>query len=392
MIKRAGAAAVLLFAGIFRSLCAQTPPPGWKGAIEIREGVRIVKNPAQPLYGRIALALETDLVIGDDKDERALFYRKISAAVDRSGNILIWDPDSFRIQKFDASGRYLQSIGKKGEGPGEFMSPYQLSYQMDEAGRLFVWDNAKIHKFSPEGKYERSIVSSASGNRQFAIGSAGSIIRDGWEFDKDRMSETVVLTDGKGKFAKKIAGFPSQKFEAFMKDKPRFSVFYPELVLRPWTRDRALFGYPSEHRITGVDGRGETTLIIEKDEAPVKFTSGEKSKLIDEFLAGKADGSRADLERQKLVPDFWPFFDAFFADDRGRIFVRRMRSNLDPDPGTVFDLFSEEGIFLREITVAEADCLVLTNGFLYSRKYNKEKECDQLFRYRIKNWEALGVR
>jgi hypothetical protein len=390
MIKSALAASIIF--GLFLPLPAQSPPAGWKGSVEIRDGVRTVKNPAEPLHGRITLSLEEDLVIGNDKDAQTLFFMKISVAVDRSGNIFIWDPDSFRIQKFEKSGRYLRTIGKKGEGPGEFMSPYQLRFQADEGGRLYVWDNAKIHLFSVDGGFERSIPISPSGNRQFAVLSSGSIIRDSWEFDQDRMSETVVLIDRGGKTLKRVAGFPSQKFEAAMKDKARFTVYYPELVLSPWTRDAALFGFPSEYRITAVDGRGETILAIERAGSPARFTSAEKGKLIDEFLAGKRAESRAALERQRLVPDFWPFFDAFFADERGRIFVRRMRSNLESVPETVFDLFSPEGFYLREVTVAEPDCLALTNGFLYSRRYDREKECDRLFRYRVANWTALAAR
>jgi hypothetical protein len=380
---------LVFFIGVFSGLFTQNPPPGWKGTIENRDGARVVKNPTEPIYGRVALDLERDLVIGDDKDEHSLFYYKTSTGVDRLGYVYIWDPNSFRIQKFDKAGKFVQTIGKKGEGPGEFRDAFQLKFLVDATGRLYVRDNAKIHVFSPEGSFERSIPASSSGNRHFAVVSGGMILRDDQAFDKDRMTERVVLTDGAGKILKTVAGFPSLKFETWIKEKPRFTVYYPELILAPWTPESALFGYPSVYRLFAADGRGETRMIIEKEEAPVRTTAREKSRLIDEFLAGNKNASRAGLENQKLLPEFWPFFDALLADDEGRIYVQRTKTILDENPGTVFDIFNREGFYLYRATATEDVCLVIADGFLYSRKYNREKECDQVFRYRIKNWAEL---
>ena len=38
--------------------------PEWKGKIETDNGVKIIKNPQQPLYGDILLEIEEDLEIG----------------------------------------------------------------------------------------------------------------------------------------------------------------------------------------------------------------------------------------------------------------------------------------------------------------------------------------
>jgi len=389
IVKTARRGLFVIIIGVSSGLVAQTLPPGWKGTIENREGVRIIKNPAGPLHGEVTLELEKDLVIGDDQDEHSLFYYKTSIRVDRPGNIFVWDPNSFRIQMFDKTGKFVRTIGKKGEGPGEFMDAFQLKFLLDGMGRLYVRDNAKIHVFSSEGRFERSIPAAASGGRNFAVLLDGAILRDGWAFEKDRMKEIVVLTDGEGKILKTVAGFPSQRFEVQMKEKPRFTVYYPELIVSPWTAAAALFGLPSAYRLTAVDGRGETGMIIEKEEAPVRTTPREKAKIIDEFLSGNRKASRSELENQKLLPEFWPFFDALLADDKGRIFVQRTKNILDEAPGTAFDVFSREGFYLYRANAAEDVCLAIADGFLYSRKYNREKECDQVFRYRIRNWEDL---
>ena len=48
--------------------------PVWKGKIEYKDGVKIVKNPREPLFGEITFELEKDLVIGNEEDENQAFY------------------------------------------------------------------------------------------------------------------------------------------------------------------------------------------------------------------------------------------------------------------------------------------------------------------------------
>ena len=95
---------------------------GWKGQVEEEDGVKVIKNPQDPLYGEIKLELELDLSIGGDvADENYIFYSIREVEVDEQGNIYVLDSRQCRIQIFDKDGKYLQTIGRKGEGPGEFM-------------------------------------------------------------------------------------------------------------------------------------------------------------------------------------------------------------------------------------------------------------------------------
>lgn len=40
--------------------------PQWKGKIEYEDGVKVIVNPNEPLYGEIELDLEEDLIIGNE--------------------------------------------------------------------------------------------------------------------------------------------------------------------------------------------------------------------------------------------------------------------------------------------------------------------------------------
>jgi hypothetical protein len=58
-----------------------------------------------------------------------------------------------RILKFDRTGKFLKSIGRRGKGPGEFDQPHALA--MDSKGRLFVGDrsNNRIQILDQDGNY-----------------------------------------------------------------------------------------------------------------------------------------------------------------------------------------------------------------------------------------------
>ena len=108
--------------------------------------------------GKLLLTLGKAGVTGTGPDE---FDQPTDAAVGANGDIFVADGHSggggatgnARIVKFDKSGKYLTSWGRKGMGPGELDVPHALA--IDSRGRLFVGDrqNNRIQIFNPDGLY-----------------------------------------------------------------------------------------------------------------------------------------------------------------------------------------------------------------------------------------------
>jgi hypothetical protein len=86
----------------------------------------ILKAPfAQALHPpKPVLSLREDLSIGGLDDE-ALFQWS-GLAVDRTGNIYVLDMMDCSLKKFDSSGKAVARTGRKGQGPGEFLTPRLL--------------------------------------------------------------------------------------------------------------------------------------------------------------------------------------------------------------------------------------------------------------------------
>ena len=83
------------------------------------------------------------------------FNQPTKVALDpKSGELFISDGyGNARVHKYTADGKYLFSWGGPGMGPGEFNLPHSVA--LDKEGRLFVADreNLRIQIFNREGKF-----------------------------------------------------------------------------------------------------------------------------------------------------------------------------------------------------------------------------------------------
>ena len=93
--------------------------PDW--TVPVPEGARIIELAPVPLEQRAGnvIEVEEDLVIGREDDPDYRFYRALGIAAAGDGTIYVYDAGNFRIQVYDASGRFLRTIGRRGGGPGE---------------------------------------------------------------------------------------------------------------------------------------------------------------------------------------------------------------------------------------------------------------------------------
>ena len=122
--------------------------------IEMKDGVNYIHNHA-PLWGD-TLKVEIEFVqkIGDfdTEDDNYLLFHPKDVARDKSGNIYVLDAGNYRIQKYDSNGKFISTFGRKGEGPGEIMTP--VSIEIDSNDKLHLADlgNNRIQVYNLDGK------------------------------------------------------------------------------------------------------------------------------------------------------------------------------------------------------------------------------------------------
>lgn len=94
---------------------------------------------------------------GLDAPDWAQFASGGPVSFDASGNLHILDPGNYRVVVVDPQGRFVKTIGRQGEGPGEFGFTFRMMVWRD--GRLAVNDlqNNAIHVFGPGGAFDHTM-------------------------------------------------------------------------------------------------------------------------------------------------------------------------------------------------------------------------------------------
>lgn len=114
----------------------------------------VVRNSAP---GEMVLAREVVRIGSLDGIGPATFGRVTSIAISPSGPIHIVDAMTQDIRACDSSGRYVQTVGRKGEGPGEFIRIDRILVDTD--GALWVWDrgNMRVTVLDADGAVLRTL-------------------------------------------------------------------------------------------------------------------------------------------------------------------------------------------------------------------------------------------
>jgi len=185
------------------------PADQWKGKIEKEDGMTVIRNPKEPLYGELVLDLEQDLSIGREDDENYAFYRSAACALDSQENIYVLDFDQCRIQRYDQEGKFVKTIGRKGQGPGEMESPVQIFIGAQDY--IYIFQERQFIVFRTDGGFVKSIAL-----RNFLFGFF--ITRQGTFFalflqvDEKTRANVVAEYDAEGNPVKTLASYLDEGF------------------------------------------------------------------------------------------------------------------------------------------------------------------------------------
>lgn len=366
----------------------------WQGRIKYEDGVKVVWNPSHPVYGKIFLDLEEELSIGNEWDKNCMFYRVMDVATDRQRNIYILDSGNHRIQKFNANGQYLQTIGRKGQGPGEFEKPG--SFFLDDDEDIYVLDGRKMKIFNCQGNFIKSIPLEIS-IKDFSVTSEEDLLAR--ISPSTERKEAIVKIDKKGKIIKYLANFPDVK-PAIRKGSRSgsytifvaFHSYTPHICYSIIDRQNFAYGFPLKYEINITDYSGNLRMKIKKKEEPQSIKQIEKNKIIKELEKNISRGGRkwpeGVLEEACEFPEYRPFFRWICLDDKQRLIVWRVKSVLDEEESYEFDLYSRDGYYLYRVVIPVLP-EIIQRGFVFDIMEDKETGEVRVRRFKVKNWDQI---
>ncbi len=114
------AASLAVAFSLLTAACGSEGASGPAVAVRDSAGITIVENSGSvPTGGGWSIAAEPELVIGTfEGDPEYQLFQVEGALRLPDGRIAIGNTGSGEIRIFDASGVFLRSLGRKGEGPG----------------------------------------------------------------------------------------------------------------------------------------------------------------------------------------------------------------------------------------------------------------------------------
>lgn len=343
----------------------------WKGTIETESGVKVVNNPREPFYGKIKLELKLDLSIGKKGDKDYTFNNVKDILVDAQGNIYVTDTGHFRVQIYDNKGQFIRTVGKHGQGPGEFQWFMVLRID-DSTGDLYIQDGAsQIKIFDKQGKYLEQILVEKPVFIGFDLDGNGNFFAIQTTTTLEERSKALCRINSKGEILKYYVKFP---WEILVEKRERgVGVGYIEtydLLMSKINDKKIIYGYSKDYELNVIDFEGNPILKMNKDATPRLFP--------------KEQIQRYKKLNVKILP-YRPFFYSIFTDSKNRIYVQKNDIRVDnPQVNKEIDIFSEDGIYLYESVIPRRTRLI-KDGFLYA--YNLEQ--DKIIRYKIKNWDKI---
>ncbi|MFC1564439.1 6-bladed beta-propeller [candidate division KSB1 bacterium] len=126
-------------------------------AFQNREQVKFIHNKESKWGDCPEIKLEFFKSIGsiNEQDPNLNFYKVWDIMLDKEGNKYIVDLGNERIQKFDKSWNYMCTIGRSGQGPGEFLVPSGVEIDNDNNLNIINYHNMRIEVMTLNGEFVR---------------------------------------------------------------------------------------------------------------------------------------------------------------------------------------------------------------------------------------------
>jgi hypothetical protein len=301
-----------------------------------------------------------------------LFHNAMGVLKLSDGRIAVADMGSSQVRFYDSKGKHLKTIGRAGDGPGEFRQIAGLRRMNGDSILVIEFERASVT--TADGKHVRvvrfpSIPSVAFARPSVWFSDASNISMD-WPQGARRTgtwldSVHTFLVDRNGAMVRPLGTFPAVTY-AFKDEVAMPIQFAPMLSITSGTNE-FFVAYPETYRINGYGLDGKPTRVISRAWQPVPVTAADIKQYGDGFVNTLSEGGSSSPQwrafRQKRLDQTtfakqMPAFGSMRTDTEGNLWVQEGRpiinktgdgfSTVSTDP-TRFDVFTPAGAWLGSV-------------------------------------------
>ena len=319
------------------------------------------------------LGLTEPLRLAEDGD--FYFGEVYDVAVDDEGCIYVADGEAGHVKVLSADGAPEDTIGRPGNGPGEFRRPFRLGLTSEDS--LYVMDGRRVSVFDPAGHFQYAFrTQGASGTpRNMMVPSAGG----GAFFAYLPFPEEVAQTGARAVL--RHVESSGEVGDTLLAVRPR--QIRPDGGPLPFSR-LSLFdlgpagslhhAWSGALDVTLYDQRGQRHRTVAVPFDPVPVSVEERKSALD----NRSKEERAALREH--MPETKPAFNRFLVDDEGRYWFGRPTAN--PDSTAWWVAAPDEKQVVTNTLPSSVRILTVQDGHAYGRA-TTETGAPVLVRYTI---------
>lgn len=332
--------------------------------------------------------------LGGDDDEDVLLGMVTAGAIGPDGNAYLVDRQLAQVLVVAPDGSLVRTLGRQGDGPGEFNNPHGLFFLPD--GRLAVIQGfpSRVTTLKPDGTPAGEIKvggEAVEGGfnfmRELRAGGGKLVgVRGRGTFNQETGKSTQVTTMS----VMDLAGREEVKlFERTRENDLQRRVFdeaaeFSELNTWSLSKDGIVYSVPEREawaiNARGLDGALRST--FRRPFTPRKRTAADKSELTDGMIV-IVNGQRQQIESKALETD--PAIERINVAADGRLFVTsclQSRERLPAGVAARYDVITPDGRFVEELSLRvpdfdnRQDVVLFLDGktFLVVRNFDQARE------------------
>ncbi len=309
----------------------------------------------------VPLVTITDEALGG----KGFFSQLSDVAVDDKGRVYVSDAKENNIKVFDAAGAYLKTIGRLGQGPGEFNYPTEIEFVR---GRLYVRElwNHRVSVFDAEGVFIKSVSYDMAESSWWGMRALpdGRFIVQKEVFDfKDLNApheSRLDLYSGDLVFLKTLYRHEIRQ-NKYISEPVRTNVpipFAPDVRWSILPDGKIVVGYSGSYEIEIHDPDKGRLASFKHDYKPAEVTQRDKETYFQGMVSGyggpggttMTKGAPDHVIKNTEFPKFKPPFLDLKADGQGRIWVE-LYGTTASNESQPLDIFDSAGRFLGSVRI-----------------------------------------
>jgi len=336
------------------------------------DGIKTYHNKNIPADEKLEIKIKELFTIDSEDEKLNDSSRTINSIytihVDYDGNIYVLDNTRSNIKKFDKNGKFIKSIGRKGQGPGEFGFCITAEI-MNEEIVCNDYDAQKLVVFDKDGNFKRNMIMDKGVPQIYEMLNNKKILSNFnfWEVIEDEVytTTTIILCDSIFENRNDTLRYVRMK------------------TLRNSEDDRIYLSRNdiNEYLIDVYDLNGNLLHTISKSYIKVKYTPKEIegiNKFIKDY-SGDPEAPNTKLVYKKSISDLRvDKYDRLWVDSS---LAPKKEAENEEFRGYSFDIF-KDGVYQNRINIGFPEGYypaIFRNGKIYA--YNKDLSSIKVFDY-----------